>query len=420
MDSDLKSPKNGLSPILPKPKVSLPPLTRRVQLPIAVESPAVESPALESPALESPAVELPPLRKLLASLPQTGPPQPPKTRWSSLPPLAPKQVNSPLAPKPVNLPAVVPAGVPAGESSPPLASARKSSSPLAAAIRPGILNKIIEENDKVFSVFYGDPDLIIKCIGEVDNIQHTERAYGKKTAMSGAFGKVYKININGVDYFVKKITYITRNRNTTLIDLEIVAAVDLTIRIPTFVSNIKAAYYESVRLIPERENKHRSSGYLIFEAQPGMNLDEFIKKNPPAASNKHIYDDLYIKIKRAQKALNAAGYTHQDIKPANIYVEINADGTPKNCKLIDFGLTRPTGSEFDGSGTPRYMSKATYLEHARTGKISPLQNDTSVKIIWDLDFKRENELPPIVRGGSRKNRNITKKRKNKSRKSRSS
>ena len=416
MDSDLKSPENGLSPIPPaKPEVSLP---------------AVPT-----------SVDLPPLRKLLASLPQIGQPQPPKTRWSSLPPLAPKPANSPAVPKPVNSSAVPkpvnsPAPLAPRKLLPPLAP-RTSLPPLAplprtsysgikaAVTRPGILNKITQGN----TIFYGYPLFINKCITEFEVIEKDERAYGKKTGMSGAFGKVHKINIDGVDYFVKKITYDASTikkpsifRNTIpdgAIELEIEAAIDLTIRIPAFVSNLKGAYYK-IEVLSEKYHINTYTGYLIFEAQPGMNLYEFIKKNPPTSSNKDMYNDLYIKIKRAQKALNAAGYVHQDIKPLNIYVETNVDGTPKNCKLIDFGLTRPIGSEFDGSGTPRYMSKATYLEHARTGKISPLQNNTSVKIIWDLDFKRENELPPIVRGGSRKNRNKTKKRKNTSRKIRSS
>jgi hypothetical protein len=57
------------------------------------------------------------------------------------------------------------------------------------------------------------------------------------------------------------------------------------------------------------------------------------------------------------------------------------------------------------------------LAYLPTDVTSTSHNDASVQIIWEKDFQRA-EAPPVVRGGSRKYRNKTKKYKNQSRKSR--
>jgi len=251
--------------------------------------------------------------------------------------------------------------------------------------------------------------------GHIDFINACSREFSKEskkhiTTMKGSFGTVYQVEVAGEPYFVKHV-----KGKISSFEREIQAAINLTKRIPDFVSNLKGAKYTKI-------DGTTCTGYLIFESLPGMNLEQFIIKYKPSPYNKATYNFLYEKIKAAQRALNAQGYVHQDIKPANIFVvtEETSD-KPVGCKLIDFGLTKRIGERWYGEGTPDYMSASMRkklsdnytmgLAYIPSDVTSTSHNDASVQIIWEKDFKRA-EAPPIVRGGSRK----TKKRKNKSRK----
>ena len=233
--------------------------------------------------------------------------------------------------------------------------------------------------------------------------------------MKGTFGTVYQVEVDGIPYFVKYV-----KGKISSFEREIQVAIDLTKKIPNFVSNLKGAKYTKI-------DGTTCAGYLIFESLPGMNLEQFIIKYNPTPYNKATYNFLYQKIKAAQQALNAQGYVHQDIKPANIFVVTEeASDRPVGCKLIDFGLTKRIGERWYGEGTPDYMSttmrKRIYdydvmrRPYLATDKTSTSHNDASVQIIWERDFQRAAEPPPVVRGGSRKYKNKTRKYKNKSRK----
>ena len=223
--------------------------------------------------------------------------------------------------------------------------------------------------------------------------------------MRGSYGTVYKITVEGEDYFIKKINFAAKDGDlTSIIKDEIETAIMLTKAIPEYVSNIKGARCSN---IPS------SHGYLIYEAPPGMNLREYITMRPPTAANVDLYNTLYIMIKRAQQAVNSQGYVHQDIKPENIYVIVDPTGNPVRCKLIDFGLTRPIGHRWTGQGTPDYMP-ANMIDKIRdrkagrkylpTNKSVVRHNDASVDIIWRRNFGRP-DPPPHV-GGSKRRRTM--------------
>lgn len=261
-------------------------------------------------------------------------------------------------------------------------------------------------------IYYGQMEFINACTREF-----SKESRKANTTMKGTFGTVYQVEVAGVPYFVKYV-----KEKISSFEREIQAAIDLTKKIPDFVSNLKGAKYTKI-------DGTKCTGYLIFESLPGMNLEQFIIKYKPTPYNKPTYNFLYQKIKAAQQALNAQGYVHQDIKPANIFVvtEETSD-RPVGCKLIDFGLTKHIGEEWHGEGTPDYMSTSMrkklddyYVmgsKYPPSGITSTSHNDASVRIIWERDFQRAAELPPVVRGGSRNYKNKTKKYKNKSRKSR--
>lgn len=143
-------------------------------------------------------------------------------------------------------------------------------------------------------------------------------------------------------------------------------------------------------------------------------------------------------IKTAQNALNAIGYVHSDIKPANIYVLIEGDvrrgGKILGCKLIDLGLTKKIGDEFLGAGSPRYMPHDMILENSKRanmgiswfkskyrGRITPRHNDYSVDVIWKQDFRMDDTPAPYCgsadMAGGRYRKKSRKTRKSKTRKS---
>ena len=229
--------------------------------------------------------------------------------------------------------------------------------------------------------YFGNPRFIYNCITQYNKLFNKTRGV---TQMAGQFGKVYRIEVDGIPYFVKGIF----NQVERKVRLEIETAIDLTRKIPEFVSKCKGARYG------------KDGGYIIFEGLNGMDLEQFMINYPPNPVDASLYESIYSKIKAAQEAINAAGYVHQDIKPANIFVELDKENNePLRCVLIDFGLTRPIGYPWTGQGTPLYMpdnlwQKIKHRKFLKTNVSSPTHNETSVEIIRRQNFKLRNLAAP--------------------------
>jgi len=236
----------------------------------------------------------------------------------------------------------------------------------------------LSETKQENRTYFGNTDFIDACI-RAYQVEFTKT--GGVTQMAGTFGRVYKVKVDGVPYFIKGI-FDESDRN---IRREIMTAIDLTRKIPDFVSKVKGAAY------------HKRQAFIIFEGLSGMNLEELIQTYPPESEEylHDLYELIYSQIKAAQEALNAAGYVHQDIKPANIFVELEGENDdPVRCVLIDFGLTRPIGYTWSGQGTPLYMPRnlqeKIYEDKGRvfynTNISSPRHNEASVEIIRRRDL----------------------------------
>jgi hypothetical protein len=259
-------------------------------------------------------------------------------------------------------------------------------------------------------------------------------------AGSGAFGKTYRIKVDGNYYYIKSVLFEKANFSDPLrfqhevrtLEREIVTNIDITnnTTMRNYVSSIKGAYLSKSDTVVQ--------AYLIFEAPNGIVLSDLIKIFPPEINN-YKYTRLYCMIKRAQNALNTLGYVHSDIKPANIYVlieggDIRRGGKIIGCKLIDLGLTKKIGAEFLGAGSPRYMPHDMILENSKRvnmgiswfkskyrGKITPRHNDYSVDVIWKEDFRMGDDPLPDCgsadMAGGRYRKKSRKTRKSKARKS---
>lgn len=248
---------------------------------------------------------------------------------------------------------------------------------------------------KHYSV-YGDEELVDKCI----------EAFAQDASVHarGSYGSVKQVIVDGIPYFVKRMyeetkpgdkmqVAITRMYSKhAFMENEIKVALDLTEKIPEYVSNIKGAEI-TMSPNPVGNGVFYIDSFLIFEAPTGMNLHQYLKVRPPRMYSE-LYDTVYCMVKNAQVALNNAGYVHRDIKPDNIYVLLDEMGNPTSCKLIDFGFTVKKGSFVPRVGTPQYtlkdISDHLWVPH----DVSTNQNDYSSDVIWTRDFKKDPASKP--------------------------
>ncbi|MFO0628337.1 MAG: protein kinase [Polyangiales bacterium] len=102
--------------------------------------------------------------------------------------------------------------------------------------------------------------------------------------------------------------------------------------------------------------------YLVVEFLDGEDLRARLRDEGHLAPQTAV--DLMLPVMRALAAAHTAGVVHRDVKPANIFLARNADGTVSP-KLIDFGVSRHVARDADGApltltgspvGTPEYMS----------------------------------------------------------------
>jgi serine/threonine protein kinase len=93
-------------------------------------------------------------------------------------------------------------------------------------------------------------------------------------------------------------------------------------------------------------------GQDIFDATRSLSYDQI--------------EELFVQTLRALSYLHSQGIYHFDIKPQNILVGKNEQGTPF-AKLIDFGLT---ALEKKGilAGSPGYLSPEAILDEGRDGR----------------------------------------------------
>ena len=241
---------------------------------------------------------------------------------------------------------------------------------------------------------YGDIGFVDACIREYEGAAASN--------MKGSFGEVRLVIVRSIPYYVKKVNILLTGgseehiykykRHQKNLDNEILISNYLTAKIPDYVSNLRGAY---ISITDEL-----TTGYLIYEAPPGMNLYQFIKANPPNPANNTVYEKLYCSLKKAQTEINRMRLVHSDIKPENVFVVLEPGRDPK-CKLIDFGLTTEIGRPFTSRGTPGYIPPSMLPNSLRptsfsayTGPTTTTHNDYSVDVIWINDFKQGSRRAP--------------------------
>jgi eukaryotic-like serine/threonine-protein kinase len=118
--------------------------------------------------------------------------------------------------------------------------------------------------------------------------------------------------------------------------------------------------------------EHQSSACLVMEMLSGETLAQRMKRTGPMAFVEAVA--IMLPAMRGVAAAHFHGVIHRDLKPDNIFLCMDADGSIRDCKVLDFGVSKLTVADaattgditLSGNvvGTPEYMAP----EQVRAGK----------------------------------------------------
>jgi CHASE2 domain-containing sensor protein len=99
--------------------------------------------------------------------------------------------------------------------------------------------------------------------------------------------------------------------------------------------------------------------FISMRLVKGGSLDELIAKRAPLAPA--LAASLVAQLGSALQAAHAKGLVHRDVKPANVLLDLRAEGESQHCYLSDFGVTREERGEGltivgERVGTVNYMA----------------------------------------------------------------
>src|SRR5262245_1269767 len=118
--------------------------------------------------------------------------------------------------------------------------------------------------------------------------------------------------------------------------------------------------------------EHQGSACLVMEMLEGETLAERMKRTGQMAFVEAVA--IMLPAMRGVAAAHFHGVIHRDLKPDNIFLCMDADGSIRDCKVLDFGVSKLTVADaattgditLSGNvvGTPEYMAP----EQVRAGK----------------------------------------------------
>lgn len=115
----------------------------------------------------------------------------------------------------------------------------------------------------------------------------------------------------------------------------------------TIIAGLK---HDNIVRVYDIEHLYRTV-FIVMEYLSGISLEYMLENMPKMSFTRALH--LLIQISRGLLYAHRQGIVHQDVKPANIFVEAD-----DRVKIVDFGLAVPTGTEDDEDmpGTPYYMA----------------------------------------------------------------
>jgi hypothetical protein len=202
----------------------------------------------------------------------------------------------------------------------------------------------------------------------IETIESHKNAKGIVGEGGSAGGSIVrKITLDGVDYYVK----IINPKDSAVImniEREIVVSMELTARIPEYVTKCMGGY---VRL---------NKAYILYEYLHGITLDKVsnqITKDPSKGAKGAAYDKdvIFSSLKKCVEEMHKIGFVHRDLKPDNVFCCFDGTATGSRftrCILIDFGETQRIGDTprpIAGNGNPLFHNKE--IDAAQASGVTP-------------------------------------------------
>jgi serine/threonine protein kinase len=197
---------------------------------------------------------------------------------------------------------------------------------------------------------------------------------------NGATSDTYKVRLYGKWHFLKRLK--TEFKSNPLYILAFEKEFDLGFQLthPNIVR-----YYS--------KGSDRDGFYIITEYVDGLDLQEYLLKNPSLPHDKQFINKLIREILSVLDYLHNNQIIHLDIKPENILIT----SIGKNIKLIDLGFSSSDSYDAIPCGTPNYSSPEQFEKPSTVDVTSDIfsfgklliflfTGSTSVENIYKLPF----------------------------------
>lgn len=127
------------------------------------------------------------------------------------------------------------------------------------------------------------------------------------------------------------------------------------------------AAIDHAHLIPMRDIGMTRDGrpFLVMPRFTGETLREYLLERGPLEPNTAA--TLLAGVLDGLHEAHRRGIVHRDVKPGNIFLEMNADGAPQRALMFDFGIAKIAGAAAHRTtgdcilGTPRYIAPEQIL-----------------------------------------------------------
>lgn len=129
--------------------------------------------------------------------------------------------------------------------------------------------------------------------------------------------------------------------------------------------------------------------WIAMELLRGVSLHRYLKKHPKLTPEVALACGL--QLAAALGAAHAQGFVHRDLKPGNVFVVDELEGTPV-LKLLDFGLAKRTDLDIDLTLTGTFMGSPKYVspEQVKGQELGPRSDVYNVGLIlWRMLVGRD-------------------------------
>jgi serine/threonine protein kinase len=167
----------------------------------------------------------------------------------------------------------------------------------------------------------------------------------------GQFGKVYKLEFQGKDYAIKKISKdkLENNKDPELgeyLKIALKREIDILTKMSEFENSVKFYGYFT-----------DDKDYILVLEYCDSDLQKLLKEKQKFSSSE--IRTLMEGLNKPFKYMHNNGILHRDIKPENIMIKyVDSSKTKYIPKIADYGISREldNGKATTNVGSPRYMS----------------------------------------------------------------